>query len=234
MEKQLSEIGHTKDMEQKSRKTKTMSTVTKAQSSAAYFRKVTEWALGVFSCFLLLKGIHREISAEGVLSMLPKMIILFTVGISMYNWRKAILGSFLSRKEEHLFYHKTVIGIIIGLFGAISGNPWLLFFLTSRSLNTKMFMLMLVTHSVMWGSTCFIQNQAIKQIISVYPTIATVIVNVEEILSNKGMHCTYEKSRRYLLGLSLAFITFCFVVLVFFLDPEIMRILIIKPVKVEA
>ncbi|KAI5193002.1 hypothetical protein NEMIN01_2346 [Nematocida minor] len=178
---------------------------------ARCLRRGIEWGLGVFSCLLFIKGLYSDALKNGAGSVLPKIVILSAVGVSIYSWKKAISSSALSRKEEHLFYHKTVLGIIIGLFGAISGNPWLLFVLTSRSLNTHLFVFMLFTHIVIGGSVFFINNAAIRQIISMYPTIATTIVNFEEILSEKGMHCTYQKSRKYLLGLSITFVSFCII-----------------------
>lgn len=176
-----------------------------------YTRRAVEWGIGILSLFLFAKGMYSEALKNGFAFIAPKVAILLTIAVSVYSWRIAICNSFLSRKEEHLFYHKTILGIVIGVFGAISGNPWLLFFLTSRSLNAYLFVLMFFTHLALWGSIFFIESPAIHQIISTYPTIATLVVNVEEILSEKGMHCTYQKSRKYLLSISITFISFCII-----------------------
>ncbi|OAG33125.1 hypothetical protein NEIG_02308 [Nematocida sp. ERTm5] len=204
---------------------KTVKNIKIGQKIAICIRKGIEWAMGIGSCLLVIKSLHRDITVYGAVSIVPKIIVFTTVCISMYSWRRAILHSLLSRKEEHLFYHKTAIAIIIGLFGAVSGNPWFLFFLTSRSLNIHMFVLSLFIHSVIWGSTFFIHSSAIKQIIFLYPTIAAGIVNIEEILSDKGMHCTYQQSKKYLLGLSMIFVSFCLLGFIFSPHAEVMRIL---------
>ncbi|KAH9386418.1 uncharacterized protein NEMAJ01_1314 [Nematocida major] len=228
MEKQASE-SLPKDGARNALEKKEKATAAYVHRLAAIARSCVEWGLGVGALFLFLTGVHREISKNGALSIFPKAVILATVGISVYNWRGAIFDSVLSRREEHLFYHKTVIAIIIGLFGALSGNPWLLFFLTARSLNLEMFAFMLLTHMLIWGSTCFIESAAINQAISTYPTLATTVVNMEEILSDKGMHCAYDRSKKYLLGLSVVYISLCILGFVFYPHAEVVRLLVLNP-----
>ncbi|EHY66933.1 hypothetical protein NERG_00573 [Nematocida ausubeli] len=206
-----------------------LDTPTKVQRAAVFVRIGIEWLLGACSCLFLLMGLHRDITKDGLVSVVPKVVIFFSVCVSMYSWRQAILNSLLSRKEEHLFFHKTTIAIIIGLFGAISGNPWFLFFLTSRSLSMHMFVLMFFTHSIIWGSTFFMESALIKQVIFLYPIIAAAIVNLEEILSDKGMHCAYRKSKKYLLGLSMTFVSFCIIGFIFSPHAEVNQILFTTP-----
>lgn len=190
-----------------------------AYKIAKYIRIFVEWGLGMFSLFLFARGIYTDAQKNGIGFIANKIAILLTVGFSVYSWKTAICRSFLSQREEHFFYYKTILAIVIGIFGAIAGNPWLLFFLTSRSLNTHLFVLILFIHLALWGSVFFIENTFIQKAISMYPTIATLIVNIEEIFSVKTMQCTYQQSRKYLLSLSITFFSFC--IIGFYFSPHI-------------
>lgn len=176
-----------------------------------YTKIFVKWGLLLFCLFLFGRGIYIDALKHGVLFIIPKIAIVFTVVFSAYSWKMVICKSFLLQKKEHLFYHTTILGIVIGLFGAVSGNPWFLFFLTSRSLNGYLSVLVFFMHLALWGSISFIENPSIQKVISAYPTIASLIVTLEETFTEKDAQCTYKTSRKYLLNLSIVFVSFCII-----------------------